>query len=292
MMTGKLIDGKVIGQEIRDEIKERVTALKEHGCQPGLAVVLVGENQASRTYVRNKQKSSSEVGMKSELIELPVTVSEKELLDHVTRLNNDDSIHGILVQLPLPDHIDENLVISAIDPTKDVDGFHPENVGKMIIGQKAFLSCTPYGIIKLLERTDTEISGKHAVIVGRSNIVGKPMGQLLLQRDATVTYCHSKTKDLASFTKQADILIVAIGKTKFITDEHIKEGAVVIDVGMNRDENGKLCGDVDFESAKTKASAITPVPGGVGPMTITMLLKNTLHSAEQASAEGRCSQQL
>ena len=227
--------------------------MKEQGCQPGLAVVLVGDNQASRTYVRNKQKSSSEVGMKSELIELPVTVSEKELLDHVTRLNNDDSIHGILVQLPLPNHIDENLVIRAIDPTKDVDGFHPENVGKMIIGQKAFLSCTPYGIIKLLERTGTEISGKHAVIVGRSNIVGKPMGQLLLQRDATVTYCHSKTKDLASFTKQADILIVAIGKTKFITDEHIKEGAVVIDVGMNRDENGKLCGDVDFESAKTKS---------------------------------------
>jgi len=291
-MTGKLIDGKAIGQEIRDEIKERVTALKEHGCQPGLAVVLVGDNQASRTYVRNKQKSSSEVGMKSELIELPVTVSEKELLDHVTRLNNDDSIHGILVQLPLPGHIDENLVIGAIDPTKDVDGFHPENVGKMIIGQNAFLSCTPYGIIKLLERTGTEIGGKHAVIVGRSNIVGKPMGQLLLQRDATVTYCHSKTNDLASFTKQADILIVAIGKTKFITDDHIKEGAVVIDVGMNRDENGKLCGDVDFESAKTKASAITPVPGGVGPMTITMLLKNTLHSAEQASAEGRCLQQL
>lgn len=291
-MTGKLIDGKAIGQEIRDEIMGRVTALKEHGCQPGLAVVLVGENQASRTYVRNKQKSSSEVGMKSELIELPVTVSEKELLDHVTRLNNDDSIHGILVQLPLPSHIDENLVISAIDPTKDVDGFHPENVGKMIIGQKAFLSCTPYGIIKLLERTGTEISGKHAVIVGRSNIVGKPMGQLLLQRDATVTYCHSKTKDLASFTKMADILIVAIGKTKFITDKHIKEGAVVIDVGMNRDENGKLCGDVDFESAKMKASAITPVPGGVGPMTITMLLKNTLQSAEKASAEGKCSQKL
>ncbi len=291
-MTGKLIDGKAIGQEIRDEIKERVTALKEHGCQPGLVVVLVGDNQASRTYVRNKQKSSSEVGMKSELIELPVTVSEKDLLDQVARLNNDDSIHGILVQLPLPDHIDENLVIRAIDPTKDVDGFHPENVGKMIIGQNAFLSCTPYGIIKLLERTGTEISGKHAVIVGRSNIVGKPMGQLLLQRDATVTYCHSKTNDLASFTKQADILIVAIGKTKFITDEHIKEGAVVIDVGMNRDENGKLCGDVDFETAKTKASAITPVPGGVGPMTITMLLKNTLHSAEQASAEGRCSKQL
>ena len=222
------------------KLKQRVTTLKANGCQPGLAVVLVGENQASRTYVRNKQKSSLEVGMKSELIELPATVSEEELLDHVIRLNNDNSIHGILVQLPLPDHIDENLVIRAIDPTKDVDGFHPENVGKMIIGQKAFLSCTPYGIIKLLERTGTEISGKHAVIVGRSNIVGKPMGQLLLQRDATVTYCHSKTKDLASFTKQADILIVAIGKTKFITEEHIKEGAVVIDVGMNRDENGKL----------------------------------------------------
>jgi len=286
-MTGTIIDGIAIGKEIREEIKERVTALKDQGCQPGLAVILVGDNQASHTYVRNKQKSTVEVGMKSELIELPATVTEQELLDHVTKLNNDDSINGILVQLPLPNHIDENLVIRAIDPAKDVDGFHPENVGKMIIGQQAFLSCTPYGIIKLLERTGTEISGKHAVIVGRSNIVGKPMGQLLLQRDATVTYCHSKTKDLASFTKQADILIVAIGKTKFITGADIKEGAVVIDVGMNRDENGKLCGDVDFASAKEVASAITPVPGGVGPMTITMLLSNTLQSAEQA-----CSQSL
>ena len=284
-MTGTLIDGVAIGKEIRQEIKERVAALKDQGCQPGLAVILVGDNQASRTYVKNKQKSTIEVGMKSELIELPATVTEEELLAHVTKLNNDDSINGILVQLPLPKHIDENLVIRAIDPAKDVDGFHPENVGKMIIGQQAFLSCTPYGIIKLLERTGTEISGKHAVIVGRSNIVGKPMGQLLLQRDATVTYCHSKTKDLASFTKQADILIVAIGKTKFITGEHVKEGAVVIDVGMNRDENGKLCGDVDFATAKEVASAITPVPGGVGPMTITMLLKNTLQSAEQACAQ-------
>ena len=291
-MTGKLIDGIAIGKEIREEIKTRVAALKDQGCQPGLAVILVGDNQASHTYVKNKQKSTLEVGMKSELIELPATVTEKELLDQVTKLNNDDSINGILVQLPLPKHIDENLVISAIDPTKDVDGFHPVNVGKMIIGQKAFLSCTPYGIIKLLERTGTEISGKHAVIVGRSNIVGKPMGQLLLQRDATVTYCHSKTKDLTSFTKQADILIVAIGQTKFITGDQVKEGAVVIDVGMNRDENGKLCGDVDFATAKEVASAITPVPGGVGPMTITMLLKNTLHSAEQACAEGKCSQQL
>ena len=286
-MTGTIIDGIAIGKEIREEIKERVTALKDQGCQPGLAVILVGDNQASHTYVRNKQKSTLEVGMKSELIELPATVTEQELLEHVTKLNNDDSINGILVQLPLPKHIDENLVIRAIDPAKDVDGFHPENVGKMIIGQQAFLSCTPYGIIKLLERTGTEISGKHAVIVGRSNIVGKPMGQLLLQRDATVTYCHSKTKDLTSFTKQADILIVAIGKTKFITGADIKEGAVVIDVGMNRDDNGKLCGDVDFTSAKEVASAITPVPGGVGPMTITMLLNNTLQSAEQA-----CSQSL
>ncbi|MFS0575146.1 bifunctional methylenetetrahydrofolate dehydrogenase/methenyltetrahydrofolate cyclohydrolase FolD [Sporosarcina sp. 179-K 3D1 HS] len=289
-MTGKLIDGIAIGKEIREEIKEGVRKLSEKGCQPGLAVILVGDNPASHTYVKNKQKSSVEVGMKSELIQLPTTVSEEELLSHVEQLNEDDSIHGILVQLPLPDHIDENLVIRAIAPEKDVDGFHPENVGKMIIGQQSFLSCTPYGIIKLLERSGVEIRGKHAVIVGRSNIVGKPMGQLLLQRDATVTYCHSKTVNLSNYTKQADILIVAIGRTKFITDEFVKEGAIVIDVGMNRDENGKLCGDVDFESAKEKASAITPVPGGVGPMTITMLLKNTLQSAEQAFADGRCPQ--
>ena len=290
-MDGKLIDGIAIGKVIREEIKERVTKLKDGGCTPGLAVIVVGDDQASHTYVRNKQKSSVEAGMKSELIKLPSTVSEQELLGHITKLNNDDSIHGILVQLPLPDAIDENRIILAIDPKKDVDGFHPENVGKMIIGQRSFLSCTPYGIIKLLERTNTPIRGQHAVIVGRSNIVGKPMGQLLLQRDATVTYCHSQTKDLASFTKQADILIVAIGRTKFISEEHVKEGAVVIDVGMNRDENGKLCGDVDFEKVKDKASAITPVPGGVGPMTITMLLKNTLHSAEQVFDEGKCTKQ-
>ena len=280
-MSGKIIDGKAIGKEIRAEIKDRVTELKEQGCTPGLAVILVGENQASHTYVRNKEKSSHEVGMKSELVKLPATITENELLGHIEKLNHDDSIHGILVQLPLPDHIDENRIILAINPEKDVDGFHPENVGKMIIGQRSYLSCTPYGIIKLLERTNTEIKGKHAVIVGRSNIVGKPMGQLLLQRDATVTYCHSKTVDLASYTKQADILIVAIGRTKFIGEEHVKDGAVVIDVGMNRDENGKLCGDVDFDAVKDKASAITPVPGGVGPMTITMLLKNTLQSAEK-----------
>lgn len=288
-MSGQLIDGIAIGKVIREEIAERVASLKVKGCTPGLAVILVGNNSASQTYVKNKQKSSIAVGMKSLLIEYPSSIPEKDLLDKINELNNDPSIHGILVQLPLPSHINENKVIHAIDPTKDVDGFHPENVGKMIIGQKAYLSCTPYGIIKLLERTNTPVKGKHAVIVGRSNIVGKPMGQLLLQRDATVTYCHSKTENLSSFTKQADILIVAIGQAKFIRKEHVKEGAVVIDVGMNRDENGKLCGDVDFEEVKEVASAITPVPGGVGPMTITMLLKNTLHSAEIASDNGSCS---
>ncbi|AXH99068.1 bifunctional methylenetetrahydrofolate dehydrogenase/methenyltetrahydrofolate cyclohydrolase FolD [Sporosarcina sp. PTS2304] len=279
-MSSKIIDGKAIGQEIRNELKEQVAALVEQGYQPGLAVILVGENPASQTYVKNKEKSSIEAGMKSELIKLPDTVSEEDLLHEVEKLNEDDTIDGILVQLPLPKHIDENKVIRAISPEKDVDGFHPMNVGKMLIGQQTFLPCTPYGIMQLLERSGVEIAGKHAVIIGRSNIVGKPMGQLLLQKDATVTYCHSRTSDLKKFTKQADILIVAIGMAKFITSEHIKEGAVVIDVGMNRDEHGKLCGDVDFDSAKQQASAITPVPGGVGPMTITMLLKNTVESAE------------
>ncbi|MGN7387796.1 bifunctional methylenetetrahydrofolate dehydrogenase/methenyltetrahydrofolate cyclohydrolase FolD [Sporosarcina sp. SAFN-015] len=279
-MSAKLIDGIAIGKELREEIKEGVGILEASGCKPGLAVILVGEDPASQTYVKNKEKSSIEVGMKSELIRLPATVTEEELLSHVDRLNNDESIHGILVQLPLPKHINEDLVIQAIDPSKDVDGFHPQSVGKMMIGQKTFLPCTPHGIMEMLKRSNIDIAGKHAVIIGRSNIVGKPMGQLLLQKDATVTYCHSKTKDLPSFTKQADILIAAIGRAKFITDEHIKEGAVVIDVGMNRDEHGKLCGDVDFEKAKEVASSITPVPGGVGPMTITMLLKNTLQSAE------------
>lgn len=279
-MNGQLIDGRQIGASIREEIKARVENLKKKGCVPGLAVIVVGDDPASHTYVKNKQKSSIEVGMKSELIQLPSTVTESELLKQVHTLNTDDSIHGILVQLPLPDHIDENRVILAIDPTKDVDGFHPENVGKMMIGQRTFLPCTPYGIIKLLERTNTPIQGQHAVVIGRSNIVGKPMGQLLLQRDATVTYCHSRTKDLKEHTKRADILIVAIGAAKMIDASYVKEGAVVIDVGMNRDENGQLCGDVDFDSVQKASSAITPVPGGVGPMTITMLLKNTLQSAE------------
>lgn len=281
-MPSVLIDGKAIGAKIREEIKIDVDRLIERGCRPGLAVVLVGDDQASRTYVKNKEKSSTAAGMKSEMIELPITVSQKDLLDTVDRLNNDPTIHGILVQLPLPPHIDENKVIRSISPKKDVDGFHPENVGKMIIGQTSYVSCTPAGILELLKHTGTDISGKHAVIVGRSNIVGKPMGQLLLQKDATVTYCHSKTENLVSFTRQADILIVAIGQAKYITADHIKAGATVIDVGMNRDENGKLCGDVDFESVKEKAGALTPVPGGVGPMTVTMLLKNTLKSAQLA----------
>ncbi|ARK20147.1 bifunctional methylenetetrahydrofolate dehydrogenase/methenyltetrahydrofolate cyclohydrolase FolD [Sporosarcina ureae] len=279
-MSSKKIDGKAIGQEIRNELKEEVASLVAQGVQPGLAVILVGENPASETYVRNKEKSSKEAGMKSVLTKLPDTVSEQELLAEVEKLNQDDTIDGILVQLPLPKHIDENKVIRAISPEKDVDGFHPMNVGKMLIGQETFLPCTPYGIMQLLERSNVDIAGKHAVIIGRSNIVGKPMGQLLLQKDATVTYCHSRTEDLKKFTLQADILIVAIGMAKFITGDYIKEGAVVIDVGMNRDENGKLCGDVDYESAEKQASAITPVPGGVGPMTITMLLKNTVESAE------------
>lgn len=283
-MAHKLIDGVAIGKEIREEIQAQVEQLTADGCQPGLAVVLVGANPASQTYVKNKQKSSVAVGMKSELIELPADVSEQQLLEVVEKLNQDDTIHGILVQLPLPDHIDENLVIQAIDPDKDVDGFHPINVGKLVIGQETYISCTPYGIVELLKRSNIDVAGKHVVVIGRSNIVGKPMGQLMLQRDATVTYCHSRTKDLASFTKQADILIVAIGRAKMITEEHVKDGAVVIDVGMNRDENGKLCGDVDFARVKDVASAITPVPGGVGPMTITMLLKNTLQSAEKAFA--------
>ncbi|WOV88886.1 bifunctional methylenetetrahydrofolate dehydrogenase/methenyltetrahydrofolate cyclohydrolase FolD [Sporosarcina oncorhynchi] len=287
-MTAKVISGVEIGKEIREEIKSGVNKLIESGCKPGLAVILVGEDPASQTYVKNKNKSTIEAGMKSEQIKLPATITEEELLKHVDNLNNDDSIHGILVQLPLPSHIDEDLVIKSISPDKDVDGFHPQNVGKMMIGQETFLPCTPHGIMEMLERSGIEIAGKHAVVIGRSNIVGKPMGQLLLQKDATVTYCHSKTKDLASFTKQADILIAAIGKAKFVTKEHVKDGAVIIDVGMNRDENGKLCGDVDYDSVKEIASAITPVPGGVGPMTITMLLKNTLQSAEIAKRIEKC----
>ena len=281
-MASAIINGKEIGQEIRKSVATRVEALKEKGITPGLAVILVGDNPASKTYVANKQKSCEEIGMFSELIKLPESISETDLLQQIRELNVRDSIHGILVQLPLPKHIDEDAVIATISPEKDVDGFSPISVGKMMLGQDTYLPCTPYGVMKLLEFSGIDVAGKHAVIVGRSHIVGKPMGQLLLQKDATVTYTHSKTNDLASFTKQADIIIAAVGRPKFITAEHVKPGAVVIDVGINRDENNKLCGDVDFVSVEPLASHITPVPGGVGPMTITMLLENTVQAAEKA----------
>jgi len=283
-MSSAIINGKEIGQEIRNSVAERVSRLKEQGLTPGLAVVLVGDNQASATYVRNKQKSCEAIGMFSELIKLAEETTQEELLAQIELLNNREDIHGILVQLPLPKHIDEDTVIATIAVEKDVDGFSPVSVGKMMLGQETFLPCTPFGVMKLLEYSGIDISGKHAVIVGRSHIVGKPMGQLLLQKDATVTYTHSRTPDLPSFTKQADLLIVAIGRANFITKEHVKEGAVVIDVGMNRDENNKLCGDVNYSEVDGIASHITPVPGGVGPMTITMLLFNTVQAAENKLA--------
>ncbi|WP_036122760.1 bifunctional methylenetetrahydrofolate dehydrogenase/methenyltetrahydrofolate cyclohydrolase FolD [Lysinibacillus sphaericus] len=284
-MSSAIINGKEIGQEIRNAVAERVIRLKERGLTPGLAVVLVGDNQASATYVRNKQKSCEAIGMFSELIKLPEETTQEELLAQIQRLNQREDIHGILVQLPLPKHIDEDTVIATIAVEKDVDGFSPVSVGKMMLGQETFLPCTPFGVMKLLEYSGIEIAGKHAVIVGRSHIVGKPMGQLLLQKDATVTYTHSKTPDLPSFTKQADILIAAVGRANFITKEHVKEGAVVIDVGINRDDNNKLCGDVNFAEVDGIASHITPVPGGVGPMTITMLLFNTVQAAENKLAQ-------
>lgn len=280
-MSSAIINGKEIGQEIRKSVEVRVNALKEQGITPGLAVILVGDNPASKTYVANKQKSCEAIGMFSELILMPEDTTQDALLDQIRDLNNRQDIHGILVQLPLPKHIDEDAVIATISPEKDVDGFSPISVGKMMLGQDTYLPCTPFGVMKLLEHSGIDVAGKHAVIVGRSHIVGKPMGQLLLQKDATVTYTHSKTPDLPSFTKQADILIAAVGRANFITKEHIKPGAVVIDVGINRDENNKLCGDVDFAAVDGIASHITPVPGGVGPMTITMLLENTVQSAEK-----------
>ncbi|MCR5451916.1 MAG: bifunctional methylenetetrahydrofolate dehydrogenase/methenyltetrahydrofolate cyclohydrolase FolD [Lachnospiraceae bacterium] len=269
-----LIDGKKISQDIKDELKEKVSGLNAKGTEVSLAVILVGEDPASQVYVRNKKKACEYIGIRSISHELPDSTSEEELLSLISDLNKDDSVDGILVQLPLPSHINEDTVIKAIAPEKDVDGFHPQNVGALSIGQKGYVSCTPAGIIQLLKRSNINMDGAHAVIIGRSNIVGKPMALLLLRENATVTITHSHTKDLKEITKQADILIVAIGKAKFVNDEYIKEGAVVIDVGMDRDENGKLCGDVDFDSVKDKCSAITPVPGGVGPMTIAMLMNN------------------
>jgi methylenetetrahydrofolate dehydrogenase (NADP+)/methenyltetrahydrofolate cyclohydrolase len=278
-MRAKIIDGKEIAAKKRIEIAQEVHKLKQLGVTPGLAVILVGNNQASRTYVTNKQKACQELGMHSLLIELPETVSEKELLGKIDELNKDETIHGILVQLPIPKHIDEKKVIEAISPLKDVDGFHPISIGRMMTGQETFLPCTPFGIMVLLEETGISVSGKEVVVVGRSNIVGKPVGQLLLNQHATVTYCHSKTKDLTAHTSKADILVAAVGIANFIKAEHVKEGAVVIDVGINRNEAGKLCGDVAFDEVSEKAGYITPVPKGVGPMTITMLMYNTLKSA-------------
>lgn len=278
----KLIDGKEIADKKKNEIAKEVEALRAAGVTPGLAAIIVGKNPSSLTYVRSKEKTSKSLGMRSVLIEMPENTSEQELLSKITELNNDNAIHGILVQLPLPSQINEANIIEAIVPEKDVDGFHPINVGRMMTGKDAFLPCTPYGIMVLLQENKIEVAGKHVVVVGRSNIVGKPSGQLFLNENATVTYCHSKTVDIESFTKRADILVVAVGRPRFITADFVKEGAVVIDVGINRNSEGKLCGDVDFDVVKEIAGYITPVPGGVGPMTITMLMYNTLKSAKRA----------
>lgn len=282
-----LIDGKKVSATLKEELKEQVAKLKEQGIKITLAVIQVGEDKASSVYVGNKQKACAYIGIESLAYHLPDTVEEKELLDLIEKLNQDEAVHGILVQLPLPKHIDEDKVIKAISPAKDVDGFHPQSVGALSIGQKGFVSCTPAGIIELLKRYDIEISGKECVVIGRSNIVGKPMALLLLRENGTVTICHSRTKDLREVTKRADILIVAIGKPKFIDDSYIKEGAVIIDVGIHRNENNKLCGDVDFDSAKEKASYITPVPGGVGPMTIAMLMYNCVQAALMDQEENK-----
>ncbi|MCI5713270.1 MAG: bifunctional methylenetetrahydrofolate dehydrogenase/methenyltetrahydrofolate cyclohydrolase FolD [Lachnospiraceae bacterium] len=268
------IDGKKISAEIKEELKTEVAALKEQGKEAALAVIQVGADPASSVYVRNKKKACEYIGIKSLSYELPETSTEQELLDLIEQLNKDDAVNGILVQLPLPEHMDEDKVIKAISPQKDVDGFHPQNVGALVIGQEGFVSCTPAGIIQLLKRSGIEIEGKNCVVVGRSNIVGKPMALLMLRENATVTVTHSKTRNLKEICKEADILIVAIGKKEFITKEYVKEGAVVIDVGIHRDENNKLSGDVKFDEVEPIASAITPVPGGVGPMTIAMLMNN------------------
>lgn len=277
----KIIDGKQIAKEVRAEIAAECAELKKKGIIPGLAVVIVGTDPASQVYVRNKKKACEEVGFRSEVFELPEETTEEELLALVKKLNEDVNIHGILVQLPLPEHLDDEVIIANIDPKKDVDAFHPSNVGKIMIGNYDFLPCTPAGVMALLEKSGIDVSGKECVVVGRSNIVGKPQAMLLLHANGTVTICHSRTKDLAEVTRRADILVVAIGKADFITGDMVKDGAVVIDVGMNRKADGKLTGDVDFATVEPKASYITPVPGGVGPMTITMLLRNTLTSAKK-----------
>ncbi|MDE7285116.1 MAG: bifunctional methylenetetrahydrofolate dehydrogenase/methenyltetrahydrofolate cyclohydrolase FolD [Lachnospiraceae bacterium] len=275
----KIIDGKAISAQIKEELKQKVSEMKQNGVDICLAVIQVGDDPASSVYVGNKKKACAYIGIESLSYELPESTTQEELLKLIEDLNERKSVNGILVQLPLPKHIDEKAVINAIDPKKDVDGFHPQNVGNLCIGQNGFVSCTPAGIIQLLKRSGIEIAGKECVIIGRSNIVGKPMALLLLRENGTVTVTHSKTKDLKEVTKRADILVAAVGKPKLITREYVKEGAVVIDVGIHRNENNKLCGDVDYDDVAPICSAITPVPGGVGPMTIAMLMYNCVESA-------------
>jgi methylenetetrahydrofolate dehydrogenase (NADP+)/methenyltetrahydrofolate cyclohydrolase len=280
-MTAQLIDGNALSRQLRTDVSHRVKALKARGITPGLAVILVGDNPASQVYVRNKVKACEDTGMHSVLEKYDDSMTEAELLVRVNALNNDPTIHGILVQLPLPVHIDAHQVIEAISPAKDVDGFHVASAGALMVGQHGFWPCTPYGCMKMLESIGYDLRGKHAVVIGRSNIVGKPMAMLLLQQDATVTICHSRTADLKALTLQADVIVAAAGKRNVLTADMVKPGAVVLDVGMNRNEAGKLCGDVDFDGVKAVAGYLTPVPGGVGPMTITMLMVNTLEAAER-----------
>lgn len=284
-MTAQLIDGNALSKQLRGEVAQRAAALTAKGTKPGLAVVLVGDNPASQVYVRNKVKACEDVGFHSVLEKYDATLTEAELLARVEALNNDPSIHGILVQLPLPKHIDDHKVIEAISPLKDVDGFHVASAGALMVGEVGFKACTPYGCMKMLESIGmNDLRGKHAVVIGRSNIVGKPMAMMLLAANATVTVTHSGTADLGAMTRQADVIVAAVGKRNVLTADMVKPGAVVIDVGMNRDDDGKLCGDVDFAGVKEVASHITPVPGGVGPMTITMLLVNTMEAAERELA--------
>ena len=278
-MTARIIDGKSIAKELRESLAPRVAALKEQGITPGLTVIVVGDDPASAIYVRNKERACVKLGMNSQVLRFPAETTQEEILNTVRLLNQDDSVHGILVQLPLPRHIDEQAVLRAIDPDKDVDGFHAMNAGRLMNGEPGFVACTPKGVMRLLEVSGVELDGKNAVMVGRSNIVGKPMALLLLQKNCTVTIAHSHTKDLAAVTRSADILVVAVGRAGFITGDMIKPGAAVMDVGINR-VDGKVVGDVDFESAKEVASCITPVPGGVGAMTIAMLMENTVEAAE------------
>ncbi|MFO0387715.1 MAG: bifunctional methylenetetrahydrofolate dehydrogenase/methenyltetrahydrofolate cyclohydrolase FolD [bacterium] len=283
-MTAQLINGNTLSAQIRQNIRAEATKLSTQGLQPGLAVILVGDNPASQVYVRNKVKACSDVGFHSVLEHYDAALTEAELLRRITSLNQDPAIHGILVQLPLPGHIDAHKVIETIAPEKDVDGFHVHSAGALMVGQPGFKPCTPYGCMKMLESIGYDLKGKHAVVIGRSNIVGKPMAMLLLAANATVTICHSGTRNLAEHTRQADVIVAAVGKRNVVTADMVKPGAVVIDVGMNRNDEGKLCGDVDFEGVSQVAGWVTPVPGGVGPMTITMLLQNTLEAAQAAAS--------